>query len=35
MQQNNAAWIERVLPRMTEHMLRTAPAGADAASWQY
>ncbi|MGB6689549.1 MAG: esterase [Terracidiphilus sp.] len=35
MQQNNADWAQRVLPLMTEHMLATAPAGADTKSWRY
>ena len=35
MQQNNADWIQRVLPLMTDHMLATAPAGADTKSWRY
>ncbi len=35
MQQNNADWTQRVLPRMVEHMLATAPAGADVTSWRY
>ena len=35
MQQNNADWTQRVLPLMVEHMLATAPAGADVKSWRY
>jgi hypothetical protein len=35
MQQNNADWIQRVLPQMVEHMLATAPAEADTKSWRY
>jgi hypothetical protein len=35
MQQNNADWAQRVLPQMVEHMLATAPAGADTKSWRY
>ena len=35
MQQNNADWLERVLPQMTEHMRQTAPTGADTTSWRY
>ncbi len=35
MQQNNANWAQRVLPLMVEHMLATAPAGADVTSWRY
>jgi hypothetical protein len=35
MQQNNADWAQRVLPLMADHMLATAPAGADVKSWRY
>jgi hypothetical protein len=35
MQQNNADWPQRVLPKMTDHMLATAPPGADVKSWRY
>jgi hypothetical protein len=35
MQENNADWTQRVLPEMVEHMLATAPAGADTTSWRY
>ena len=35
MQQNSANWAQRVLPQMAEHMLKTAPAGADTKSWRY
>lgn len=35
MQQNNANWPQRLLPQMTEHMVKTAPAGADTKSWVY
>ena len=35
MQQNNADWTQRVLPQMTDHMLATAPPGADVTSWRY
>jgi hypothetical protein len=35
MQQNNADWLQRILPVMTGHMLATAPAGSDVKSWQY
>jgi hypothetical protein len=35
MDKNNADWIQRVLPLMAEHMLATAPAGADVKSWRY
>jgi len=35
MQQNNADWAQRILPLMTEHMLATAPPGADVTSWRY
>ena len=35
MQQNSANWIQRVLPQMTQHMMATAPKGADTKSWNY
>jgi hypothetical protein len=35
MQENNADWAQRVLPLMVDHMLATAPAGADVKSWRY
>ncbi|MGC2546844.1 MAG: alpha/beta hydrolase-fold protein, partial [Silvibacterium sp.] len=35
MQQNNADWAQRILPKMAEHMLQTAPPGADVKSWIY
>jgi hypothetical protein len=35
MQQNNANWVQRVLPLMAAHMLATAPEGADVKSWRY
>lgn len=35
MQQNNADWPQRILPQMTDHMIKTAPAGADVSSWVY
>jgi hypothetical protein len=35
MQQNNADWLQRILPVMTDHMLATAPAGSDVKSWRY
>lgn len=35
MQQNNANWAQRVIPLMTDHMIKTAPAGADVKSWVY
>ncbi|HEV2424752.1 MAG TPA: esterase [Terriglobia bacterium] len=35
MQQNNLTWAQRVLPKMAEHWLATAPAGADVKSWRY
>ncbi len=35
MQQNSLTWAQRVLPQMAEHMVKTAPAGADTKSWQY
>ena len=35
MAQNSANWAQRVLPLMTEHMIKTAPKGADTKSWIY
>jgi hypothetical protein len=35
MQQNSANWAQRVLPQMADHMLKTAPPGADVKSWRY
>ncbi|HEX5234833.1 MAG TPA: alpha/beta hydrolase-fold protein [Silvibacterium sp.] len=35
MRQNNADWPQRILPQMTDHMLATAPPGADTKSWRY
>ena len=35
MQQNNADWTQRILPKMVDHMLATAPPGADVTSWRY
>ncbi|HUB00163.1 MAG TPA: alpha/beta hydrolase-fold protein [Terracidiphilus sp.] len=35
MQENNGTWAQRVLPQMVEHMLATAPPGADTSSWRY
>lgn len=35
MQQNIADWPQRILPSMVEHMIATAPAGADVKSWRY
>jgi hypothetical protein len=35
MQQNNADWPQRILPRMVDHMIATAPSGADTKSWRY
>jgi hypothetical protein len=34
-QQNNSNWLQRVLPLMVDHMVKTAPAGADVTSWRY
>jgi hypothetical protein len=34
-QQNRATWAQRVLPLMTDHMLKTAPPEADTKSWRY
>ena len=35
MQQNGATWAQRILPQMTDHMIKTAPPGADTKSWRY
>jgi hypothetical protein len=35
MQQNNTDWFQRILPAMVDHMLATAPKGADIKSWRY
>jgi hypothetical protein len=35
MQQNGLTWAQRVLPAMTDHMLKTAPPGSDTKSWRY
>jgi hypothetical protein len=35
MRQNNSNWAQRVLPQMADHMVKTAPAGADVKSWRY
>ena len=35
MQENDGTWTQRVLPEMVQHMLLTAPKGADTKSWQY
>ena len=35
MQQNREDWFQRILPQMVEHMIKTAPAGADTKSWVY
>jgi hypothetical protein len=35
MQQNHDDWAQRVLPLMVDHMLATAPQGADTTSWRY
>ena len=35
MRENNAMWIQRVLPLMIDHMLSTAPPAADVKSWRY
>jgi hypothetical protein len=35
MQENNSNWLQRILPPMVEHMLATAPDGADVKSWRY
>jgi hypothetical protein len=35
MQQNSANWTQRVLPLMADHMIQSAPVGADVKSWRY
>jgi putative esterase len=35
MEQNRDTWAQRVIPQMVEHMLKTAPSGADTKSWRY
>ncbi|GGG77951.1 alpha/beta hydrolase-fold protein [Edaphobacter dinghuensis] len=35
MEQNRDNWAQRVIPQMVEHMLKTAPSGADTKSWRY
>ncbi len=35
MPENNSTWPQRVLPLMVDHMLKTAPVGADTKSWRY
>lgn len=35
MLQNRDTWAQRVIPQMVEHMLKTAPPGADVKSWRY
>jgi hypothetical protein len=35
MRQNGLTWAQRVLPPMAEHMIQTAPEGADTKSWRY
>ncbi|HEY1986285.1 MAG TPA: alpha/beta hydrolase-fold protein [Terracidiphilus sp.] len=35
MQQNSGNWTQRVLPLLVDHMLATAPEGADTKSWRY
>ena len=35
MQQNGGNWLQRILPLMTDHMVATAPSGADVRSWRY
>lgn len=34
-EENRDTWAQRVLPAMTDHMLKTAPAWADTKSWRY
>ena len=35
MRENNSTWAQRVLPPMVDHMLKTAPPGADTKTWRY
>ncbi|MGH9585324.1 MAG: alpha/beta hydrolase-fold protein, partial [Acidobacteriaceae bacterium] len=35
MEQNNLTWPQRVIPQMVDHMIKTAPPGADVTSWRY
>jgi hypothetical protein len=35
MEENSADWPQRVIPQMVQHMLKTAPPGADVKSWRY
>lgn len=35
MEENRDTWAQRVIPQMVEHMLKTAPQGADTKSWRY
>lgn len=35
MLQNRDTWAQRVIPQMVNHMLKTAPPGADIKSWRY
>lgn len=35
MEQNRDTWAQRVIPQMVDHMLKTAPEGADTKSWRY
>jgi hypothetical protein len=35
MEKNHNTWAQRVIPPMVDHMLKTAPAGADTKSWRY
>jgi len=35
MRQNGNNWAQRILPQMADHMIKTAPAGADVKSWRY
>jgi hypothetical protein len=35
MRENNASWTQRILPLFVEHILATAPTGADVTSWRY
>lgn len=35
MEENRDNWAQRVIPLMVDHMLKTAPPGADTKSWRY
>ena len=35
LEENRDTWPQRVIPQMVDHMVRTAPKGADTKSWRY